>query len=56
LTCENYCQFVSVGFGRDHHPTGLHGLEHMASELGRHTEALREFACRLAVILAGGAQ
>jgi hypothetical protein len=45
-----------VGFGPDHYPTGLHGLEHMASELERHAEVLREFARRLAVILAGGAR
>lgn len=44
--------FVSVGFGGDHHPAGVLGLECMAIELERHAEALREFARRLAVLLA----
>lgn len=46
--------FVSVGFDNDHHPTSVYGLEVMAVHLERHTEALREFARRLAVVRAGG--
>ncbi|OPG03049.1 hypothetical protein B1R27_29970 [Streptomyces sp. GKU 895] len=42
--------FVSVGFGGDHHPAGVLGLECMAIELERHAEELREFARRLAVL------
>ncbi|MFI0134736.1 DUF6907 domain-containing protein [Streptomyces luteogriseus] len=48
--------FVSVGFSGDYYPSQLHRLEDMAFELERHAEVLREFARRLAVILAGGAR
>ncbi|MGW3134374.1 DUF6907 domain-containing protein [Streptomyces sp. NPDC001139] len=48
--------FVSVGFGGDHHPAGVLALECMAIELERHAEALRDFARRLAVVLAEDAR
>lgn len=46
--------FVSVGFGGDHHPAGVFGLECMAIELERHAEVLREQARQLALLLQEG--
>lgn len=46
--------FVSVGFDGEHYPTDVAGLEAMASELERHAAVLRDYAVRLAALLAGG--
>lgn len=45
--------FVSVGFGGDHHPVRVDGLEAMADALERHAVVLREFAAQLAALLGG---
>lgn len=46
--------FVGVEIGGDWYPTGLPGLEAMATQLEAHAEVLRERARQLAALLAGG--